>query len=92
MRHVLDWEDGGSNPGYDLILLTGKRAKRSRERRDENWTRLNSFDSLCVCIRVEVRVGTKERRKKEFESPTSSGKNTKWRHLQCLSRNINTCN
>ena len=60
MRHVLDWEDGGSNPGNALILLTGKHAKRSRERRDENWTRLNSFDSLCVCIRVEVRVGTKE--------------------------------
>ena len=60
MRHVLDREDGGSNPGDALILLTGKRVKQSRERRDKNWTRLNSFDSLCVCIHVEVREGRKK--------------------------------
>ena len=37
--------DVGLNPGEALFLLTRKRAKQSRERRDENRTRLNSVDS-----------------------------------------------
>ena len=71
----VDSEVGGSNlgDGKSLFLLTRNVRNDAEERRDENWTRLNSLVSLRVRNRLGSRVGTKNEERKEFDASISCG-------------------
>ena len=71
----VDSEVGGSNlgDGKSLFLLTRNVRNDAEERRDENWTRLNSLVSLRVRNRLGSRVGMKNEERKEFDASISCG-------------------
>ena len=45
----------------------------AEERRDKNWTRLNSLASLRVCNGLGSRVGMKNEERKEIDASISGG-------------------
>ena len=67
---TVDSEVGGSNlyDGKSLFLLRQNVQNDAEERRDKNWTRLNSLVLLRVCNCLGSRVGSRNEERKEFDA------------------------
>ena len=86
MGHYLpvDSEVGGLNLGVgkSLFVLTRNVRNDAEERRDKNWTRLNSLVSLSVCNCLGSCIETKNKERKEFDGSISFGSGTILQYCQ----------